>query len=93
MGSFSKRIRNAWSKLKPSNTPTGLFDEVRPSPHYPLDRNDGLNIRLNKVDNGWVVNATTEDKQGNYLIQTRVCLSDTDVMDVVNQIVSLYKIK
>ena len=70
-----------------------IFDEVRPSPHYPLDRNDGLNIRLNKVDNGWVVNATTEDKQGNYLIQTRVCLSDTDVMDVVNQIVSLYKIK
>lgn len=93
MGNFSKRLRSMLNSLKLNSTPTGIFDEVRPSTPYPLDRNDGLNIRLNKVDNGWVVNATTEDKQGNYVIQTRVCLEGTDVMDEVHAVVSMFKIK
>lgn len=91
-----KKFKDLLKKMvltKTPSTPTGLFDEVRVSPHYPLDRNDGLNIRLNKVDNGWVVNATTEDKQGNYIIQTRVCLDNTDVMDEVHAVVSMFKIK
>lgn len=88
-----KKFKDLLKKMVVKSTPTGLFDEVQPSRPYPLDRNDGLNIRLNKVDNGWVVNATTEDKQGNYVIQTRVCLDGTDVMDEVHAVVSMFKIK
>lgn len=88
-----KMFKDLLKKMVVKSTPTNIFDEVRPSVPYPLDRNDGLNIRLNKVDNGWIVNATTEDKQGNYVIQTRVCLEGTDVMDEVHAVVSMFKIK
>lgn len=91
-----KKFKDLLKKMVLTKTPNitaDMFGEVQPSRPYPLDRNDGLNIRLNKVDNGWVVNATTEDKQGNYVIQTRVCLDGTDVMDEVHAVVSMFKIK
>lgn len=92
---ISATIRRLMDNLLLTNKPMDREDtliEIDRSARVSIEEQSGLNIRIHRVDNGWVVNSYSYHKDS-HLTQTRVCKADENVMDVVEEVVSLYKIK
>lgn len=94
MNSITKQVRNLLGRLNVSPRPTPVdIDAFRetPVPRMRIETDTMLNIRLYKVENGWVVQSYHENKN-NTMGSTRVVADDADVMKEIEASVAIFKI-
>jgi hypothetical protein len=93
MTSIVTAIRNMikQQKLQPTRPSRRLF-EVEESNRVSVEQESSLMIRLQKVANGWVVNVMMENSVG-HESETHVCSSTDNVIDKVNEIMAIYKLR
>lgn len=90
---LSTAIRKLLSKqnIQPTRPSRRLFD-IEESPRVSVEQESSLNIRLQKVANGWVVNVVMENSVA-HESETHVCSSTDNVIDKVNEIMAIYKLQ
>jgi hypothetical protein len=78
---------------KPKNRRVGSGNllEIEESPRVDVESRSMLNIRLQRVSNGWVVNKTIESS-GSYESETHVCGANDNVIDIITELVALHKL-
>lgn len=92
MSAVTQAIRATIDKYR------NLRRQVEPAELTPVEDNrlrvetdNFVNIRLNKVENGWVVTTTHQTKDG-YEMSNRVVLEGGDVMSEIEQAFALHKL-
>ena len=91
MSSITNQVRNLLGRLNVSPRPTPLEMDVVESPRLRIETDTYVNIRLHKVENGWVVQSYHE-KKNNTMGSTRVVPDDADVMKEIEASVAIFKI-
>jgi hypothetical protein len=99
MGSLSSAIRQMIDSMTLGATKgqmnrrvgSGNLLEIEESPRVDVESRSMLNIRLQRVSNGWVVNKTIESS-GSYESETHVCGANDNVIDIITELVALHKL-
>lgn len=93
MSSIAQRITatiNKYRGLKRANDPVELspIEDNR----LRVETDNFVNIRLNKVENGWVI-TTTYQLKDNYECSNRIVANDGDIMAEIEQAFVLHKLR